>query len=79
MFEEKVHIFWCSEDLSKEFLQSSLLQLLLLCEEGIVRRRWRGNIADTAPLRERSEVIEEVLELVHLRDGEKTVESDCVV
>ena len=79
VFEQKMHIFWCCEDLSKKLLQSSILQPLLLCEERIVWREWRGDIAQTAPARKRSEMIEEILELVTLGDGEQTVESDGVV
>ena len=74
-----MHVLGCGQELREPLVQGGRLQPLLLGQEGVSLGGRRGNIADGPALGEGAEVVEEVLQLVHLGQGHQAVEGDRVV
>ena len=79
VFEQKVHVLRGGEELSKQSVQSFIFQSLLLSKVRIFREQGRGDVAHGASCWEGSQMIEEILQLVHLGDGEHPVECDGMI
>ena len=79
VLEQKVKILRRGEESSKQFVQSLTLQSLLLSEERISWEQRRGDIAQDPASWEWSQVIEEILQLMHLRHGKHSMKCNGVV
>ena len=72
----KVHIAWGRHKLSiKPFLHHSCFQSFFLCEERVFLLGRRGHVAMHPSAGKWSQVVEEVLQLVHLGGGKDALES----
>ena len=76
----KVHVAWCCHKLGIEpLLHHGRLQPFFLGEERIFLLGRRGQIAMHSSMSKWPQVVEKVLQLVHLRGGEDSLEGDCFV
>ena len=74
----EVHITWCRHQLSVEpLLHHGSLQPLLLRQERVFLLGRRGHIAMHPSMSKGSQMVKEILQLVHFGGGENALEGDC--